>query len=142
MRPADDVNGKLKPVSRVTLGERAAAQPAAQISEGTWHPGDRLPAESELCATLRIGRSPLREGWKSLAYVGTVQMRPGEGTYVLDSAQSLADPIRPRGILKSEKDLQDVSESRLILETELACDCCGADGAGPIWRRWKRSRAI
>jgi GntR family transcriptional repressor for pyruvate dehydrogenase complex len=49
-----------------------------------------------------------------------VQMRPGEGTYVLDSAQSLADRIRTRGILKSEKELQDVSEARLILETELA----------------------
>jgi GntR family transcriptional repressor for pyruvate dehydrogenase complex len=111
---------KLKPVSRVTLGEQVAAQLAAQISEGTWRPGDRLPAESELCATLRIGRSTLREALKSLAYVGMVQMRPGEGTYVLDNAQSLADRIRTSGILKSEKELQDVSEARLILETELA----------------------
>jgi GntR family transcriptional repressor for pyruvate dehydrogenase complex len=111
---------KLKPVSRVTLGEQVAAQIAAQIGEGFWRPGDRLPAESELCTTLRIGRSTLREALKSLAYVGMVQMRPGEGTYVLDNAQGLADRIRTHGILKSEKELQDVSEARLILETELA----------------------
>ena len=111
---------KLKPVSRVTLGEQVAAQIAAQISDGLWNPGDRLPAESELCGTLRIGRSTLREALKSLAYVGLVQMRPGEGTYVLDNAQGLADRIRTRGILKSDKELQDVSEARLILETELA----------------------
>lgn len=104
----------------MTLGEQVATQLAARISEGTWHPGERLPAESELCATLQIGRSTLREALKSLAYVGMVQMRPGEGTYVLDNAQSLADRIRTHGILKSEKDLQDVSEARLILETELA----------------------
>ena len=111
---------KLKPVSRVTLGEQVATQIAAQIAEGFWRPGDRLPAEAELCGSLRIGRSTLREALKSLAYVGLVQMRPGEGTYVLDTAQNLADRIRTRGILNSDKELQDVSEARLILETELA----------------------
>jgi GntR family transcriptional repressor for pyruvate dehydrogenase complex len=104
----------------VTLGEQVAAQLAAQISDGQWLPGDKLPSESELCTTLRIGRSTLREALKSLAYVGMVQMRPGEGTYVLDSAQSLVDRIRTVGALKTEKELQDVSEARLILETELA----------------------
>jgi len=111
---------KLKPVSRVTLGEQVAAQIAEQISEGVWKPGDRLPAEGELCGIMRIGRSTLREALKSLAYVGLVQMRPGEGTYVLDSTQMLVDRIRAGGILKTEKELEDVSEARLIMETELA----------------------
>lgn len=111
---------KLKPVARVTLGEQVAAQLAGQVSEGQWLPGDKLPSESELCATLRIGRSTLREALKSLAYVGLVQMRPGEGTYVLDTTQSLVDRIRTCGLLKTEKELEDVSEARLILETELA----------------------
>jgi GntR family transcriptional regulator, transcriptional repressor for pyruvate dehydrogenase complex len=111
---------RLKPVSRVTLGEQVAAQLAEQIAEGVWHPGDRLPAETELCATLHIGRSTLREALKSLAYVGLVQMRPGEGTYVLNNSQLLVDRIRTRGNLKNDKELQDVSEARLILETELA----------------------
>jgi GntR family transcriptional repressor for pyruvate dehydrogenase complex len=105
----------LKPVSRVTLGEQVAAQLADQITEGRWRPGDKLPSESELCATLHIGRSTLREALKCL-----VQMRPGEGTYVLDGTQLLVDRIRTRGLLKSEKDLQDVGEARMILETELA----------------------
>ncbi|HEX3876892.1 MAG TPA: FadR/GntR family transcriptional regulator [Bryobacteraceae bacterium] len=111
---------KLKPVSRVTLSDQVAAQIAAQISEEFWRPGDKLPGESELCATMRIGRSTLREALKSLAYVGIVQMRPGEGTYVTENAHSLAHRIHARGILKSDKELQDVSEARLILETELA----------------------
>jgi len=110
----------LKAVSRVTLGEQVAAQLADQITEGRWRPGDKLPSESELCATLHIGRSTLREALKSLAFIGLVQMRPGEGTYVLDGTQLLVDRIRTRGLLKSEKDLQDVGEARMILETELA----------------------
>jgi DNA-binding FadR family transcriptional regulator len=110
----------LKPVSRVTLGEQVAQQLARQISEGRWRPGDKLPSESELCATLRIGRSTLREAMKSLAFVGLVQMRPGEGTYVLDGTRLLIDRLRAHGTLKTEKELQDVGEARLILETELA----------------------
>jgi GntR family transcriptional regulator, transcriptional repressor for pyruvate dehydrogenase complex len=110
----------LKPVSRVTLGEQVAGQLAAQISEGHWLPGDRLPSETELCATLHIGRSTLREALKSLAFVGLVQMRPGEGTYVLNGTRLLIDRLRAHGVLKTEKELRDVGEARLILETELA----------------------
>lgn len=111
---------KLKPVSRVTLAEQVAAQIAQQISEGRCLPGERLPPEAQLCATLQIGRSTLREALKSLAYVGMVQMRPGDGTYVLNSSQLLVDRIRTNGTLKTEKELDDVCEARLILETELA----------------------
>jgi GntR family transcriptional repressor for pyruvate dehydrogenase complex len=110
----------LKPVSRVTLGEQVAGQLATQISEGRWLPGDRLPSEAELCATLHIGRSTLREALKSLAFVGLVQMRPGEGTYVLNGTRLLIDRLRAHGVLKTEKELRDVGEARLILETELA----------------------
>lgn len=110
----------LKPVSRVTLGEQVAAQLAEQITEGRWQPGDRLPSESELCAALGIGRSTLREALKSLAFVGLVQMRPGEGTYVMDGTQVLVERLNARGLLRTEKELDDVGEARLILETELA----------------------
>jgi len=110
----------LKPVSRVTLSEQVASQIADQISQGRWQPGDRLPSESELCVTLKIGRSTLREALKSLAFVGMVQMRPGEGTYVLDSTQRLVERILAHGTLKNEKELEDVGEARLILETEIA----------------------
>lgn len=110
----------LKPVSRVTLGEQVAAQLAEQISKGQWLPGERLPSESDLCAALGIGRSTLREALKSLAFVGLVQMRPGEGTYVVDGTRPLIDRVNARGLLKTEKDLDDLGETRLILETELA----------------------
>lgn len=110
----------LKPVSRVTLGEQVASQLADQIAEGRWRPGDKLPSESELCATLRIGRSTLREALKSLAFVGMVQMRPGEGTYVVEDTRHLVDRILARGLLKTEKEMEEVGEARLILETEIA----------------------
>jgi GntR family transcriptional repressor for pyruvate dehydrogenase complex len=110
----------LKPVSRVTLAEQVAVQISDQIAEGRWRAGDKLPTETELCGTFRIGRSTLREALKSLAYVGMVQMRPGEGTYVIEESRLLIDRIMARGSLKTDKELQDVGEARLILEGEIA----------------------
>lgn len=111
---------KLKPVSRVTLGEQVAAQLSDQIAEGRWMPGEKLPSESELCFALNIGRSTLREALKSLAFVGLVQMRPGEGTFVLDGSRSILDRILARGLPKTNKGLQDVGEARILLEGEIA----------------------
>jgi len=112
--------GHLKPVSRVTMGEQVALQLAEMISEGRWLAGQRLPAEGELCRQLHIGRSTLREALKSLAFIGMVRMRPGDGTYVADGVPGLLDRILARGLLKTEKDLAEVWEARLVLETELA----------------------
>ncbi len=110
----------LKPVSRVTLGEQVAAQLSQQIAQGKWNPGEKLPSESELCAAMNIGRSTLREALKSLAFVGMVQMRPGEGTYVVEETRLLVERILARGLLKTDKELKDVGEARLILEAETA----------------------
>lgn len=110
----------LKPVSRVTLGEQVAAQLSDQITEGRWKPGEKLPSESELCFAMNIGRSTLREALKALAFVGMVQMRPGDGTYVIEESGLLIDRIMARGLLKTDKELQDVGEARLLIEGETA----------------------
>ena len=110
----------LKPVSRVTIGEQVALQLAEMICDGRWKSGEKLPSENELCKALNIGRSTLREALKSLAFIGMVRMRVGDGTYVAETKPGLLDRILARGMLKTEKDLADVAETRLILETELA----------------------
>ncbi len=111
---------KLKAVERVTLGEQVALQIAGKISERRWKPGEKLPPEMELCAALNVGRSTLREALKSLAFIGMVRMRAGDGTYVAEPARGLLDRILAKGLLKTKKDLSDVCETRMILETELA----------------------
>jgi GntR family transcriptional repressor for pyruvate dehydrogenase complex len=111
---------RLKPVSRVTVGEQVALQLASMICDGRWRAGEKLPAEGELCRALAIGRSTLREALKSLAFIGMVRMRAGDGTYVAQTSPGLLERILARGLLKTEKDLADVCETRLVLETELA----------------------
>jgi DNA-binding FadR family transcriptional regulator len=110
----------LKPVSRVTLGEQVAAQLSDQIAQGRWKAGERLPSETELCIAMNVGRSTLREALKALAFVGMVQVRPGEGTFVIEESALLIERIMANGILKSDKEVQDIGEARLMLESESA----------------------
>jgi GntR family transcriptional repressor for pyruvate dehydrogenase complex len=94
---------QLKAVARVTLGEQVALQLAEMIGERRWKPGERLPPEMELCEVLNVGRSTLREALKSLAFIGMVRMRAGDGTYLSELPHRLLDRILAKGLLKTEK---------------------------------------
>jgi GntR family transcriptional repressor for pyruvate dehydrogenase complex len=111
---------ELKPVFRVTLSEQVAQQIAAAISSGRWKDGDRLPSESELCKMLHIGRSTLREALRSLAFVGMVRMRAGEGTYVAHGPSKFLERMFAQGMLATEQAVTDLCDTRIVLETELA----------------------
>lgn len=114
----------LKPVSRTTLSEQVALQLAAEVAAKRWQPGDKLPSEAELCRAFNVGRSTLREALKSLAFVGIIRMRAGGGSYVAERPPKYINrPLLTRGTLSTEKDVTDLSEARLVLETELASLC-------------------
>ena len=118
-----DTLSPLKPVLRVTMSEQVATQIAAMVSAGYWKPGEKLPPESELCETFHIGRSTLREALKSLAFIGMVRMRAGEGTYVAGGASKFLEHVFAQGLLTNERDVTDLCETRILLETELAALC-------------------
>jgi GntR family transcriptional repressor for pyruvate dehydrogenase complex len=113
----------LKPISKTTLSEQVAGQIGEMISSGQWKSGDRLPSEAELSKGLLVSRSTIREALKSLAFIGLVQMRTGQGTYVAGSAPRSIDHLLAHGVLNTEKELTDLIDARMALETELATLC-------------------
>ena len=56
-----------------------------RIAQGLILPGDRLPAERELAAALRVSRSSVREAFRLLEQKGLVEIRRGTkgGAYVI-----------------------------------------------------------
>lgn len=52
-----------------------------EISEGRFHPGDRLD-ESELCKKFGVSRTPVREALLQLASLGLVVFRPRQGAEI------------------------------------------------------------
>ncbi|HLJ15179.1 MAG TPA: FadR/GntR family transcriptional regulator [Bryobacteraceae bacterium] len=109
----------LKPLSRITLAEQVVTQLTEMFARENWQPGDRLPAEPQLCRSLNVGRSTLREALKTLTFLGLLRVRPGEGTFIAADASRMLDRIVASGLLRTRNSLSDLCETRLILETEI-----------------------
>src|SRR5689334_14692779 len=73
----------LTPVRPQKLGERVAAQLLEQVRSGRLAPGDRMPSERELMAAFAVGRSTVREALNGLALLGVVDIRHGQGAFVV-----------------------------------------------------------
>ncbi|MCW3818779.1 FadR family transcriptional regulator [Micromonospora sp. DR5-3] len=99
-------------VSRVSAVEAAIEEIRAQIREGHWVPGDRLPSEAELTEILGISRAPLREAIRALVHAGLLSVRQGDGTYVVAVDESAVAFSRK---LKDSK-TRDVLEVRRGLD--------------------------
>ena len=89
------------------------------ILDGRLQPGERLPAEKELAATLGVSRGSLREGVRALGTLGILDSRHGDGTYVttLDPALLLAPVAFVAGL---QDDAAAFHAVRRLLETEAA----------------------
>ena len=57
-------------------------------------PGDRIPPEPELAASMGVARSSVREAIKILSYLGVLESKRSEGTFVCSGFQeSMIDPM-------------------------------------------------
>jgi DNA-binding FadR family transcriptional regulator len=66
----------------VSVTDEAIEKIKTMIVSGNLRPGDRLPKEDMLAATLGLSRSSLREAVRALALVHILEVRQGDGTYV------------------------------------------------------------
>ncbi|HEX8940522.1 MAG TPA: FadR/GntR family transcriptional regulator [Candidatus Limnocylindrales bacterium] len=69
-------------VHRSTLPEEIAGRLLDLIRAERLRPGDKLPAERELAASMRVSRPVLREALRALAIMKVVEIRQGAGTFV------------------------------------------------------------
>ena len=76
-----------QPVRR-SLPQAVAQQILALIRDGTLGPGDRLPSEADLKERFGVGRSTIREALNGLVLIGAIEVRHGQGAFVLRDASS------------------------------------------------------
>jgi GntR family transcriptional repressor for pyruvate dehydrogenase complex len=69
-------------LDRSTLPEEIANRLLELIQAQKLRPGDKLPAERSLAATMRVSRPVLREALRALAIMNVVEIRQGAGTYI------------------------------------------------------------
>ena len=110
----------LKPVSKASLSDKIVDQIIDLISRDVLKPGERLPSERELCTMFGVGRTSVREALRSLSVMGILDGRVGEGTFVCDNSSKYLEKSLQWGLLLDRKTVQDLVETRLMLETETA----------------------
>ncbi|GAU67112.1 putative GntR family transcriptional regulator [Streptomyces sp. NBRC 110611] len=104
--------GALRPTPLV---EQATERLRAQITDGEWTVGTKLPGENALAQALGVGRSTVREALRALAGAGLVQARQGAGVFVIATKPQEDWPTQLRRAA-----ITDVYEVRMLIEVEAA----------------------
>ncbi len=79
-------------------------------------PGDKIPPEPELAESLGVARSSVREAIKILTYLGVLESKRSEGTFVCDGyKESMIDPM-VYGILLNQDSFENLMELREMTE--------------------------
>lgn len=105
---------RLTPVRSRKLGDLVIQQIQEKISLGIFAPGTKIPTEPALMAQLGVGRSTVREAIRVLVSAGLLEVRQGDGTYVLERPSG-HEPLEYR--LRRAK-AEEIREVRRILEVE------------------------
>ena len=80
-------------------------------------PGDRIPPEPELAASMGVARSSVREAIKILSYLGVLESKRAEGTFVCSGFQeSMIDPMI-YGIILNQDSSENLMELREMVES-------------------------
>jgi GntR family transcriptional regulator, transcriptional repressor for pyruvate dehydrogenase complex len=91
-----------------------------RIALGRYVPGEQLPAERSLSATLGVSRSVLREALRMLAGMGLVKSRRGSGTRIEPPSSQHVSAGYQRLLTRLDQHPEYLCVVRLALETSMA----------------------
>lgn len=118
--PDNSAMEEMRPVARTSLSDEIVSQIIDLISRDVLKPGERLPSERELCKQFGVGRSSLREALRSLSVLGILDGRVGDGTFVSNNNEKYLEKALQWSLLLDQKKIQDLIETRLMLESQTA----------------------
>lgn len=90
------------------------------ISRGVLMPGAKLPPERELAPAFGVSRASLRHALKAMEIMGVLTQRVGDGTYLAENSEGILREPFELLMLIDGISLDDLLETRLIVEPELA----------------------
>jgi GntR family transcriptional regulator, transcriptional repressor for pyruvate dehydrogenase complex len=118
----DALGSLLQPVPMRTAGQRIAERLVTAIALGEFEPGQRLPTERELAATLEVSRTTVREALQRLHAGGYVVTRRGRGggTFIHTGAGPGADEMIKRTLDPAWEELTQLLDYRRLVEQLIA----------------------
>jgi GntR family transcriptional repressor for pyruvate dehydrogenase complex len=115
-----DHTEKLRSLKTPSLIDKTLEILTNLIISGEFQQGHYLPTESELCESLGVGRSTLREAVKILESKGLVKRRHGKGIEVVDESKKAASDLLQLLIRRHEVSIKDLLEVRKLIEQKAA----------------------
>jgi GntR family transcriptional repressor for pyruvate dehydrogenase complex len=119
-QPTDSAPLSLKPATRQKLTATVAVQLLEEMQRRGLAPGTRMPSERELMAALGVGRSTIREALNGLAMLGVVEIRHGQGTFILDPKLRIGAQNDDLLAAIGQSVSQTLLEARRPVEVEIA----------------------
>ena len=108
---------KLKRIKTESLRSQVYMQLKAQLMEGVWKSGEKLPSENELCGLFGVSRVTVRAAIQQLEILGLVETKHGGGNFVKDfSTINAMDALHPLIQINENQDIITVLEYRKIIE--------------------------
>lgn len=116
--PAAGSGGKLmQPFENKSVVEKIIDRLTQAIFNKELLPGQRIPTETELCESMRVGRNSVREAIKTMVAMGVLVIRRSEGTFVSEGfSERMLDPMI-YGLILSGGDPYSVIELRKLFDT-------------------------
>jgi len=82
-------------------------------------PGQKMPSENEIAAGLGVSRGSVREAMKILSAFGIVEIKVGDGTYILSEPKgAIIEPLL-FNFMQLNPDLKELSEFRKLIEVDI-----------------------
>ena len=107
-----------------TLGQQTEDQLMKYIVDNQISIGSKIPNEFELAQMFHVGRSTVREAVKGLISRGILEVRRGDGTYVISTVY-MENDVLGFGQIKDRYQLAlDLFDVRLMIEPEIVTWAC------------------
>lgn len=108
----------IKTIKKSNVSNQVFEQIKAEIANGVWKPGSRIPSENEFVKMFNVSRITVRNGLQRLIALELLEIRQGYGTFVREfSADMYMNSLMPMLFLENTEILQ-VLEFRRIIEIE------------------------
>lgn len=110
----------MKNTENTSVFETVAAQIQDLITREGLKQGEKLPAERTLADIFKVSRSSIREAIRSLAQLGIVESRRGDGTYISVPMEDSSLQALSEAFSKQKKRVHEIFEFRRAIEPHIA----------------------